>query len=669
MLSDNNIVRWTVTDVQNCLIGRDWVDTYLLRKLSTHEVDGAALLELTKHDLREDFGIKELGKIKRILRKLSALKRIQKPICYEEEEEEETQPDLQCDDDISEADMIGIRSVNGRGSFVVQPPPRPAPPSPTPLAAAPPPADDLQVADLCDVDIIEIEDLIPDQNRSRQERSSSIPPRPVTAIGHRPLNGMDDLKSGHRHVWADDPAVHITRASDLLGDDTSEELTPEAIKQLTSQPQLRNAWLSNSVERPVPIPRPPVSEGPPGQRLPNGHRTPDWVHTPWKPPGSNCSQSKGLSLMKISNPHHYQIDLNAPAYENGILEQERRYSDLQLLFTLWVTEGHQEAERHISFKSICDVLKAFCGWTNEESVSNSTVIMNEIDSNSDGQLDWHEFFVFMTRLSRAMPPTAFDSFIGFFEECIKGVNQRDEESRRSTILRRLFTCIDDDCSGSISELELRNVITHIREIDGCEISEMIKDVDTGGEASDGALQEEEFVFMMRKMCGDCAASEFDLMIFRLEQAIYVMNETAPNSATIKSVTADDLEMIVSLSPSSSPLILSGRGPDPTQAISGCAAACGVSLRPLFVASDKSASAALRTLTRSGFSKGEWICIIVEPDYHDSDPFLRELGIKIQTESPWDMHRKFRLWICTPTCKYYLPSILSVRSAVCIYLNF
>eukprot|EP01012_Entosiphon_sulcatum_P065390 TRINITY_DN94332_c0_g1_i1.p1 TRINITY_DN94332_c0_g1~~TRINITY_DN94332_c0_g1_i1.p1 ORF type:complete len:589 (-),score=73.11 TRINITY_DN94332_c0_g1_i1:11-1777(-) len=68
-----SVSEWKVEDVYQHLMHEPWVDSKLLRAFSDHGIDGAALLELTKEDLRDDFGIAKLGQIKLILREISKL--------------------------------------------------------------------------------------------------------------------------------------------------------------------------------------------------------------------------------------------------------------------------------------------------------------------------------------------------------------------------------------------------------------------------------------------------------------------------------------------------------------------------------------------------------------------------------------------------------------------
>eukprot|EP00659_Diplonema_papillatum_P008959 gene8959-13872_t len=69
-----SIFDWTVDDVRVKLASCRWAEPGFRQKLRVHKVDGMALAELTKEDLRDDFRIGELGTIKALLRNITRLK-------------------------------------------------------------------------------------------------------------------------------------------------------------------------------------------------------------------------------------------------------------------------------------------------------------------------------------------------------------------------------------------------------------------------------------------------------------------------------------------------------------------------------------------------------------------------------------------------------------------
>jgi len=95
-------------------------------------------------------------------------------------------------------------------------------------------------------------------------------------------------------------------------------------------------------------------------------------------------------------------------------------------------------------------------------------MLNEVDSDGNGYIDFSEFLVMMTRK-------------------IKDSDSDDD-------LKEAFKVFDKDDNGSISAKELRHVMTNLGEkLSDEEIDEMIREVDING---DGHIDYDEFVKMM-----------------------------------------------------------------------------------------------------------------------------------------------------------------------------
>lgn len=67
------VADWSVDDTYNYMFDLPWVEKEFVHQLRDQAIDGAALLELTKDDLREDFGIAKLGHCKMVLRHIQRI--------------------------------------------------------------------------------------------------------------------------------------------------------------------------------------------------------------------------------------------------------------------------------------------------------------------------------------------------------------------------------------------------------------------------------------------------------------------------------------------------------------------------------------------------------------------------------------------------------------------
>ena len=789
----------------------DWADDVFANKVRDEGMDGAALLSLTKQDLKDKFGIKELGRVKRLLagiasiQKSTALKCVQPaagggggggggrstttrqpapPPAPTPQAQQTLQaspsttppttpsshtpvprppppphppstPDPESFDVlISEEDMQGWAGVGaGAGSAGCDdgssgvgvcggrfgadgsgacgaggatrattrtPPPlhRPAPPSPTPLAAAPPPRlADYDSLEIGEEDTIQLCDLMPDggagnaEEHEEAEHLKSLP-RPVTAIGHRPLHGMMD--EDHRHVWADDPAVHIRRASDLLHEvPASEVLTPEAIEQLSSK-QVRRPFTTNDLGSDDPWTPPraaaPVLENlrpasslassrPSDAALAGAHplRHTQAGERRAAPDADTPSSLHLLDTLQVGvrqsgvGTAGYVIDIDADPYDNSVLEQERQYSELQRLYTLWVTCA-DPSDFGITSRSFQQVIQAFCGWSDGEAAVNCPRILEDVDVNSDGVLDWHEFCSFVTQLSKSMPPPAFDNLVSHFASCIAEGQGAREKQRREGLLTSVFKAMDAGSTGAVCVRDLQCVLTTLATLDTSDevsvvqrVSEVLLSATSMGavntilcgrdtevaDSQESDMTVRMFTDIVHGACDGVPAPVFDLFIFRMKRAVAAAlspsRETdaeAPpfphTKASVPALTSDDLDTIVSLSPSSSPLVLVGTGVDPTQVLTECAASCGVSLAILFITCEQEGREAAETVKSTGFVQGNWVCVSVDPRFRDCDNFLRSLGLCMHTGSSWAVHRKFRLWVHIAR-HVVLPSILAMSS--------
>ncbi|CAO0798533.1 unnamed protein product [Mucor circinelloides] len=96
-------------------------------------------------------------------------------------------------------------------------------------------------------------------------------------------------------------------------------------------------------------------------------------------------------------------------------------------------------------------------------------MINDVDSDNNGRIDFNEFLTIMSRMKGA-----------------------DDETEND--LLEAFKVFDKDQDGSITQDELRSVMTNLgQKLTSQELDEMIKEADTDG---DGKINYKEFVKMM-----------------------------------------------------------------------------------------------------------------------------------------------------------------------------
>eukprot|EP01062_Namystynia_karyoxenos_P067375 TRINITY_DN61307_c0_g1_i1.p1 TRINITY_DN61307_c0_g1~~TRINITY_DN61307_c0_g1_i1.p1 ORF type:complete len:919 (+),score=248.58 TRINITY_DN61307_c0_g1_i1:85-2757(+) len=717
---------WSVEETARRVtaLSADWADERFVSLLRQHEVDGAALAELTKADLRDDFGIRELGRIKRALRAIarlcgaetaptepSELSRMvtpepgafDVPISAEDlvggrsgartapaAERKDAQREQQAPGAAAGADQAGApdaasppppaavstgasspdTGVDSSGRAAASPPPRPASCPPDPNAR--PGEADWGGDDEADIDAIDLADLVPDRGRSLAKRSS-LPPRPVTAIGHRPTVAPDSDEEGsphlavlpgnHRHVWEDDPAVVIRHPADPERD-LGERMTPPPGHLLgrAEEPVPRVAW-AQPTGRPKPIPRPPAELGP--GDLPNGKRLPDWVCRHWQP---QQREEVKPAMQLIAASSGAPVYIEGEPYPCGILERERRYQDLRELFDLWDASG--DGGGTIDLAEIRTVLQDFCRWTDAEAELRTRQIMAEIDEDSDGQLDWPEFHAFMSKSSRTAGPAEFDGLVRHFRAAVRRVGERIERARRADCLERLFRRWDADGSGFVELRELAAVLAQLNEASG--EGAAVPVLSAADADADGTVDCAEFQALMGSITDALADSQFDLVLYRVGRAVdeahneQLFRKGLPHGKRRSGavVTADTLDRLARLASPTAPLLMLGCTADPSKALERCAELRGAALHPFLVTTEKSERVAQRAIARQGFSKGHWVYVVLGSGYEHADRFLREAGLRLHTEPPWALHAAFRLWVFMPGCaEGDVPSVFLLRSIV------
>eukprot|EP00756_Hemistasia_phaeocysticola_P060933 Hpha_TRINITY_DN443_c0_g1::TRINITY_DN443_c0_g1_i1::g.27650::m.27650 len=749
---------WTVEETARRVraLGADWADDRFVSLLRQHEVDGAALAELTKGDLRDDFGIKELGRVKRILREINTL-------CFEPGNQMDltrgsvvTPEPGAFDMPISEEDLKGPRDGNVSGNVVraPQPPPRPVGPGPTlpqerpakvspqrvdsaspdsdiggevgagrptsvggeqeaegdtpeaspqrPVTCPPNPAASAARAgetrqweevDEDDIDAIDLADLVPDRGRSIAGRSA-LPPRPVTAIGHRPMDDYDSdeevdgdaprremlMLGEHRHVWEDDPAVEIRHPSDPERD-LGARMTPPPGHLIgrAEEPPPRLAWAQ--APRPAPIPRPPVEMGGAGSRLPNGKMVPEWVfrrHEQGK--STRATEAEGGSStqkqLAIQNdpprdpPQRDTPQRDLPpqicaspspepeAFACGILEQERRYAALHAVHADWLAAE----PGGVRLADLRTALGAVLGWSEEEAIERTQGAVGR-------ELDWHLFHKVCASSCRGASPQDFDMVIRQLRASVGAAASRIERGRRIARLEKLFRRWTKD-RPALPRQEVSLVMDAAEAIE--RVRRQLPQEESIGfsllvpESDNGWVNFPAFLEMLEPaVSAGCTPSDFDQAVYRVER---VLADRA-RGAEVQRAAADGevIECLAAHSAHTTPVILCGSA-DPSTALEMAAERRGVTLRHCLVSADKSARSALRVISRGGFNKGHWAYVVLGRGFDRGEDFMRELGVLMQGESAWSIHQNFRLWIYAPEAsEATVPSVLLLRS-VCTSLN-
>lgn len=140
-------------------------------------------------------------------------------------------------------------------------------------------------------------------------------------------------------------------------------------------------------------------------------------------------------------------------------EQITEYRDAFDLFD-------QDGSGAISIDELKEVMKKL---GNDTSQSDLQSMVNEIDKNGDGEIDFNEFIILMSN--------------------------KFEDSNLEDEIRQAFRSFDQDGDGFIDAEELKNVMRNLGDnISDEHVKEMISEADIDG---DGKVNLEEFIRMMK----------------------------------------------------------------------------------------------------------------------------------------------------------------------------
>uniref|UniRef100_A0A7S1NWU5 Calmodulin n=1 Tax=Eutreptiella gymnastica TaxID=73025 RepID=A0A7S1NWU5_9EUGL len=361
----------------------------------------------------------------------------------------------------------------------------------------------------------------------------------------------------------------------------------------------------------------------------------------------------------------------------GMLEKERRYSMLLGVFSQWDESsdgGSMEGSGFIEMNELKAVFSKFFCWSEDESEERCRRVMEENDQDGDGTLNFKEFLDFIMRLTRNVLPKQFDELCVFLKEAIGGVTGDAETERRNMLAKHLFEFWDFDESGTVEEAEVRDVIKRYMDMgkdskDNSWVSFMMTSSDKN---QDGKLDLGEFQLMISGLLNRLDSDDFDFVMYRLYRAVehvqFIRKANYANVVHRKMMEAQlastDIQQMLEKSSGRTPLIFYGITYDPARAVEKCANIQEVKLEPVIVSHEKSAKSALQEIKKKGFGKGWWIYMIIDKDY-DSEWFLRELGIVLQTATPAHSFRLF-MYINAETIRAF-PSVL-VTHAICLALD-
>eukprot|EP01063_Lacrimia_lanifica_P015546 TRINITY_DN22268_c0_g1_i1.p1 TRINITY_DN22268_c0_g1~~TRINITY_DN22268_c0_g1_i1.p1 ORF type:complete len:678 (+),score=211.85 TRINITY_DN22268_c0_g1_i1:78-2111(+) len=633
------VAEWSTEEVLERIAGLPWVDGALLASIKEHEIDGAALLEVTKDDIKEDFAVKELGRVKRILRGIAQL--------------EEAPDGAPCP-----------RSAS---------PPRGASRPPSPI---PPPHKDSGAhveADPARVDLDDRDGGVPSRARSPSLPSThGLEVSPDTDVAMQAMECRSDGGTPPAAMDAMGGGVIDDLDGDILAEDLrphppprDEGTEPRAARQAFGTPRKEaagedaaaragraTAGTPNPMQTDIPRPTPPPKRPHTAMAAARRHSDTGLCRL-------DGTDADARLARRPATSQGWNSDTQKRAYSMGILENERRYAELCDVYKAW--RGCMDASSKLTLANVVSTLKIYFSLTVEEAVAMSNDL-RKVVPHSHADLQPEGFAALLSSLTVNMPPAHFDHLKVYLSRCIHKTAGVQEQRRRERLVEELFRMWDYDHSDSISSVEYTTVIQRFNEV-SCDVSNEEEGAFCMARADrdgNGVLDLEEFSTLLLGVWEDVSPNSFDLKYLRLCRAVedvILCNVDASG----RRISAKALGQIVSAVMPTAPIILHGIGADPSRSVEECAQAFGVKLKPVLVTHRTAEAEAVRAITRYGIGRGCWVYIVVGKKYN-ADALHREIGRILQTTNTWMVHPKFRLLISSPTrSTAALPSILTMHA--------
>ena len=650
------LYEWSVDEVCEAFSGRAWAPAGFSKRLRVHQIDGMALAELGKEDLRDDLGIAELGTIKKVLRSVDALKKggvfsndgtgtVVSADAAQWQQANEGRPTSADSGRTDSGDWLTL-------PYAAVPRPKPfaapqpgkkdklrndlrSPPVPSPAAAATAvsadsvlsPARDEEVALSYMARNLGLVDLPVPQEVAR-------PPCPV-----RRLTPCDEAG-----VVADVNSVSFA-GSPLLR-------SADAGSDACSRPPSGRVVLA-----PLPARGSPCVAGSNAGRG-SRHAEEEEVVAAARTPRSTIRHSIGRTETQRAHPDS--------TFRPGILELERRFQMIGHLFHVWDTSSNLSVDGsgYIETEELREVLANFYNWSDEEKSERAQSLMDLIDLNGDGQLDRDEFHRYLSDMTLDKEPMDFDHLISYLNLSVGEAARQAESARRTRGILSVFDLWDWDKSGAIEVGELHSVCTRYNTMSsrqGKHSSQLFL-TEADGELEE--LSQAAFLALLSKRSEHLRPEEFDYMVFRLTRCVQDLLQDAQVGLEeqFKPLDAEDLEGVYAQSSPSAPVVLYGLCVDPAMQIEQLAASKGITVRSFLVQHFKSERLALRELVRWGMGRGQWIYVTLNGQYTNCDAFLRALGVALQQQPTYFMHWKFRLWVMVNTTRYMcVPRVLRLTA--------
>eukprot|EP01006_Ploeotia_vitrea_P016345 TRINITY_DN46963_c0_g1_i2.p1 TRINITY_DN46963_c0_g1~~TRINITY_DN46963_c0_g1_i2.p1 ORF type:complete len:672 (+),score=101.15 TRINITY_DN46963_c0_g1_i2:42-2057(+) len=618
------IVGWSVDELYSTLYEEEWISQDFLQQIVEHQIDGETLMELSKDDLRDEFGITRLGDLKAMLRHIrhfhhkhggtfnsnlnaSAMgSSVGSAAAMGHSMNESTISTISLGESVHNPAM----SASYNSSFLDSP-------GSNKKAAKPKRFQTGTAAKLNK----------PLSAGGKKKKKDILEDAFENAVlgpkdedDHAPLK-EDEEEDDDRRLPPLRPNTHLG----FYSEKDKEASTPKKEKKKTDTAVLKAGSLDLALAK---------AKGRPKRARERRER--------------QALEEQGLQP-------------SAFAFQPGLLEIERRLMAVRKIFLAW-TGGDEDAE--VEGSEVVAVLQAFQYSAEGEDGGSASMVSGEVMS----VMKLDDFQDFMSSAARHLPPAIFDDLVQYFYVALGDVAKKSEHARRFSMWQDMFRIWDVSVNNYITTYDLALVLELFNmraeednedwivfRYDEDKINTNVpKETTTEGVEDDELNKDnrysvEEFIELMMKLSHRWGREDFDVMYYKITGCVHSLEDelgthvkkagkgARPGETIGKGrrdeITLQYLQSLHDRQPPTRPFLFFGKSFDPTKTVENLAGMNGIYFKGLVVASERSEETALKKLKYNG--------------YDNIDNFLRGVSVLLQTTPSWMVHRTFRLWMLVP----------------------
>ena len=210
---------------------------------------------------------------------------------------------------------------------------------------------------------------------------------------------------------------------------------------------------------------------------------------------------KGFEQSKIEHSESFKTGINSRQAKETETQKLRKRNVWEKIFAVFdggadgeIGNDEGDGDGKLTHKELHDLLKRITGGKSKFTEADITGIINRLDENGDGDIDFEEFFKYVTEITDNSDETPEEISNGIFDLVDQPDEDEEEEEEGEEKHEHQATCVDqilycckpeeeeDEEGPSISITELQKVLEKTgQELPADEVLEIVSDIDVNGD--------------------------------------------------------------------------------------------------------------------------------------------------------------------------------------------